>query len=104
MQITADSEHPADLIQLKDGRVLMVFGERNAPRGVHAMLSPDGRKWDNTKPIVLADDATNGDCGYPSSVELGKGRVVTLYYQVDDTKNAPASSSSRAVVWSVPKP
>jgi Neuraminidase (sialidase) len=101
-QITKDSEHPADLIQLSDGRVLMVFGERNAPRGVHAMISADGRTWDNSNPIVLADDAPNGDCGYPSSVEVSKGRVATLYYQVDDLKNAPASSSSRVVVWNVP--
>jgi sialidase-1 len=104
VQITADSEHPADLIQLRDGRVLMTFGERNAPRGVHAMVSKDGRAWDKTKQIVLADDAPNVDCGYPSSVEIGKGRVATMYYQVDDTKNAPATSSSRVVVWSVPKP
>ena len=103
-QITGDSEHPADLIQLRDGRVLMVFGERNAPRGVHAMVSADGRKWDNSKPIVLADDAPNGDCGYPSSVEVGKGRVATVYYQVDDSKNALATSSSRVVLWGVPKP
>jgi sialidase-1 len=104
VQITADSEHPADLIQLRDGRVLLTFGERNAPRGVHAMVSKDGRAWDKTKHIVLADDAPNVDCGYPSSVEIGKGRVATMYYQVDDTKNAPATSSSRVVVWSVPKP
>ena len=102
IQLTADSEHPADLIQLRDGRVLMVFGERNAPRGVHALISRDGRSWDKTKHIVLADDAPNGDCGYPSSVEVSKGKVVTLYYQVDDLKNVPASSSSRAVVWNVP--
>jgi len=99
VQVTRDSEHPADLIQLRDGRVLMVFGERNAPRGVHAMISPDGRKWDNSKSIVLADDAPNGDCGYPSSVEAAKGRVVTLYYQVDDSKNTPASASARAILW-----
>jgi hypothetical protein len=101
-QITADREHPGDLIQLRDGRVLMVYGQRNAPRGVHAMISPDGRAWDQSKKIVLADDAPNGDCGYPSSVEVAPGKVVTLYYQVDDTKDAPASSSSRAVVWDVP--
>ena len=101
-QITKNSEHPADLIQLADGRVLMVFGERNVPRGVHAMVSADGRAWDSGKEIVLADDAPNGDCGYPSSVEVGKGRVATIYYQVDDTKNALASSSSRVVVWNVP--
>lgn len=101
-QITSDSEHPADLIQLRDGRVLMVFGERNAPRGVHAMISTDGRTWEKGKHIVLADDSPNGDCGYPSSVEVGKGKVVTVYYQVDDLKNALATSTSRAVVWSVP--
>jgi sialidase-1 len=100
-QITADSEHPGDLIQLNDGRVLLVYGERNAPRGVHAMISADGRTWDKTKRIVLADDAPNGDCGYPSSVEVSSGKVVTLYYQVDDLKNAPASASARAVLWDV---
>jgi sialidase-1 len=103
VQITKDSEHPGDLIQLRDGRVLLTYGERNAPRGVHAILSADGRTWDNSKPIVLADDAPVGDCGYPSSVEVDAGKIVTLYYQVDDPKNALATSSSRAVVWTVPK-
>ena len=43
----------------------------HAPRGVHAMLSADGRVWDQSKEIALADDAPNTDCGYPSSVEVG---------------------------------
>ena len=102
--VTRDNEHPADLIQLKDGRVLMVYGERNAPRGVRAMISADGRTWDSSKSIVLADDAPNRDCGYPSSVETAGGKVVTLYYQVDDLKNAPESASARAVLWSPPRP
>lgn len=101
-QVTKDNEHPADLVQLRDGRVAMVFGQRNAPRGVHAMVSEDGRAWDGSRRIVLADDAPNGDCGYPSSVETGKGRLVTIYYQVDDAKNALATSSSRAVTWQAP--
>ena len=66
------------------------------------MISPDGRTWDKTKQIVLADDAPNTDCGYPSSVEVAAGRVVTLYYQVDDKNEVPASSSARAVLWNVP--
>jgi hypothetical protein len=103
VQITKDREHPGDLIQLRDGRILLTYGERNPPRGVRAILSADGRSWDNSKPIVLADDAPVTDCGYPSSVEIGGGKVLTLYYQVDDPKNALATSSSRAVVWSPPK-
>jgi sialidase-1 len=103
VQITKDLEHPGDLIQLRDGRVLLTYGERNAPRGVHAILSADGHSLDNSKPIVLADDAPVTDCGYPSSVEVGGGKIVTVYYQVDDPKNALATSSSRAVVWTAPK-
>lgn len=103
VQITKDSEHPGDLIQLRDGRVLLSYGERNAPRGARAILSADGRTWDNSKPIVLADDAPVTDCGYPSSVEIGNGKIVTIYYQVDDPKNALPTSSARVVVWSAPK-
>jgi hypothetical protein len=103
VQITKDSEHPGDLIQLRDGRILLTYGERNPPRGARAILSADGRNWDNSKAIVLADDAPVTDCGYPSSVEAGNGKIVTLYYQVDDLKNALATSSSRAVVWTAPK-
>jgi hypothetical protein len=98
-QVTADNEHPADLIQLRSGRVVMVYGQRNAPRGAHAMVSPDGRTWGGAQRVVLADTALNTDCGYPSSVEIGGGRVLTLYYQVDDLKDVPGSSSSRAVTW-----
>ena len=102
-QITKDSEHPGDLIQLRDGRILLTYGERSVPRGAHAILSADGRNWHNSKPIVLADDAPVTDGGYPSSVEIANGKIVTVYYQVDDPNNALATSSSRAVVWTVPK-
>ncbi|MCC6589417.1 MAG: exo-alpha-sialidase [Bryobacterales bacterium] len=102
-QVTKDMEHPADLIVLKDGRVLMTFGERNPPRGVHALISSDkGQTWGPAEHILLADDAPNGDCGYPSSWEVSPGQIVTMYYQVDDIKNAPASASARTVLWRVP--
>ncbi|MFN7924474.1 MAG: sialidase family protein [Bryobacteraceae bacterium] len=102
VQVTKDNEHPADLIQLANGNVLMTYGERNPPRGAHARISKDGGKtWG--EPIVLGDQSPNTDCGYPSSVEVSKGRIVTIYYQVDDLKNAPASSKANSVIWRVPK-
>ncbi|MFN0171138.1 MAG: sialidase family protein [Bryobacteraceae bacterium] len=103
VQVTKDSEHPADLIVLKDGRILMTYGERNAPRGVHAMISKDGRSWDKTKDIVLANDAPNTDCGYPSSIEVAPGKILTMYYQVDDLKNAPASAKAKSILWTAPR-
>ncbi len=85
VQVTADSEHPADLIRLGNGWILMTYGERNPPRGARAVLSRDGGKtWDMDGKIILADDAPNTDCGYPSSVETAKGKIVSLFYRVDD--------------------
>ena len=101
--VTKDAEHPADLIQLQDGRLLMTFGERNAPRGVRAVLSEDGGiTWGSQRPIQLSSDSPNIDCGYPSSVEIAPGRIATLYYQVDDPANVPASAKAKVLTWTVP--
>ena len=102
--VTAPNEHPADLIRLKNGDLLLTFGERNAPRGAVALLSHDeGKTWDPKTRMVLADDAPLVDCGYPSSVQLPDGRIVTVYYKVDDAAAAPTSTSLRAVIWKLPK-
>ncbi len=104
VQITRDNEHPADLIALANGDVLLTYGERNQPYGVVAIRSHDGGKtWDDTTRVVLVDDADNRDCGYPSSVQLPNGKIVTMYYRVDDAKNAPASAKAAAVIWSTSK-
>jgi hypothetical protein len=109
-QITGNSEHPANVIRLSDGRVLLVFGERNRPYGVHAMLSRNlGQDWD-PHVIILAADAHSSDCGYPSSVETEPGRIVTMYYGVDQSKDENgklmptlAGAYARAIFWKVPE-
>lgn len=104
VQVTRDGEHPADLIGLKNGDILLSYGERNAPFGVEAIVSHDsGKTWDEKSKVVLAKDAVSVDCGYPSSWQLPNGKIVTMYYQVDDPKNAPASAKAKAIVWSLPK-
>ena len=104
VQVTADFEHPGDLIPLRDGRLLLTYGVRNPPRGVDAMLSSDnGATWNKDRKTTLAADAPNVDCGYPSSVQLSNGDIATLFYQVDDPKNVPATSRARFVNWKAPK-
>ena len=108
-RITADREHPADVILLEDKRLLLVYGERNRPFGVRAALSRDyGLSW-GPEVIVLAGDAHSSDCGYPSSVEVERGRIVTLYYGVDETRQPDgrvtlslAGAYARAVRWTDP--
>ena len=107
-QITRDMEHPADVILLKDGRLLLVYGERNRPFGARALLSRDlGQTW-GPDVFILAADAQRLDCGYPSSVEIAPGKIVTLYYGTDELKDdVPTKPDlrgiyARAVVWAVP--
>lgn len=101
-RITGDNEHPADVIVLKDGRLLLVHGERNRPFGVRARLSRDlGQTWD-PEVIQLASDSHNRDTGYPSSVEIEAGKVVTLYYGVDGDVNRLDGAFARAILWRVP--
>lgn len=70
---------PSHLIRLRDGRLLMTYGYRREPRGNRARLSEDhGRTW--SEPVVLSDDGT-GDLGYPSTVELPDGKLLTLWYE-----------------------
>jgi hypothetical protein len=103
-QVTRDKEHPGDLILLKGGGILLTYGERNKPFGVEALVSHDkGKTWDTASKTVLASDAASTDCGYPSSVQLPDGRIVTIYYQVDDPHNAPATAKAKSVIWKVPQ-
>ena len=103
-QITQDREHPGDLIQLKNGDILLAYGERNKPFGVEAIVSHDnGKTWSAASKTVLANDAPSTDCGYPSSVQLPDGKILTVYYQVDDPHNAPASTKAKAVIWTEPR-
>ena len=78
--LTLPRQHPAHLLQLADGRILLVYGIRNRGLyGVGARLSEDeGQTWGDPMLLVDLEDATDG--GYPSSVQLRDGTIVTAYY------------------------
>ena len=92
-QVTRDGEHPADLTLLHSGRLLLTFGRRIRPLGCGALLSDDGgRTWNHDREVLLAGDGVeNTDLGYPSTVQLDGGTIVTaLYY---------ASGSDMSTDW-----
>jgi hypothetical protein len=94
--------YPPHLIQLKDGRLLCVWGRRTPPYGEYACLSNDnGKTWDVDNQVRLAA-AMNGDLGYPASTELPDGRILTVYYQVD---KAGERTCLMGTIWRpAPKP
>ncbi len=96
VRATAKNEINGHLTRLKDGRLLLTYGVRIAGRqGVCAKFSTDeGRSWGTA--LRLAH-SFSGDCGYPASVQLADGRIVTAYY----SKDAPEHPGYHmgAAVW-----
>ena len=75
--------YPPHLIRLRNGCLLVSYGRRIPPFSERACLSRDaGRTWDTESEITLAV-ALNDDLGYPASVELDDGSILTVYYQID---------------------
>lgn len=76
--------HPADLIELADGRLMASYGLRPAhakPGGIRACFSSDnGKTWDISTEVQLRNDFLNLDVGYPESLQLANGTIFTAYY------------------------
>lgn len=81
-QVTRNGEHPADLTLLHNGRILLTFGRRIRPFGAGLLVSKDmGASFDTASEVLLAGDGiANGDLGYPSTVQLTDGHIVTVLY------------------------
>lgn len=77
--------HPVDLIQLNDGRIMATYGIRNdrhaQPGGIRACFSNDnGKTWDISTEVQIRNDFLNWDVGYPESLQLPDGKILTVYY------------------------
>ena len=72
--------YPSQLLKLRDGRLIMTYGHRRPPFGNQARVSSDhGRTW--SEPMIVSGDGTAGDLGYPSTVELADGTLLTIWYE-----------------------
>lgn len=71
---------PSHLLRLRDNRLLMTYGHRRPPFGNQARISSDnGRTW--SEAMILSGDGKGGDLGYPSTVELADGSLLTVWYE-----------------------
>ncbi|MBK8505281.1 MAG: exo-alpha-sialidase [Saprospiraceae bacterium] len=76
-ELTEAKKHPGHLTRLKSGDLLLTYGNR-VEHGVAIKVSSDqGMTWSEEKQLVHLDQ---GDVGYPSSVQMENGDIVTAYY------------------------
>jgi hypothetical protein len=95
---------PGDLCLLPDGRLLLTMGCRQAPMGVVGIVSDAHGHFDWEKRFALVTDAVSADCGYPSSVALTDGRVLTMYYATGAKDQPTWHIHAGAVVYRPPAP
>jgi hypothetical protein len=71
---------PSHLLRLQDNRLLMTYGHRRPPYGNQARVSEDGgRTWSES--MILSGDGLGGDLGYPSTVQLKDGSLLSVWYE-----------------------
>ena len=75
--------YPPHLLLLKNGWLLVSYGVRKIPYSERAAISKDGGKTWNIENEIVLSLSDSGDLGYPASVQLDDGSILTIYYQID---------------------
>ena len=99
-QLTEESQHPGHLLSLNNGDLLLTYGNRKAGQyGVAVKTSKDnGKTWGEE--FLVIDDLTSGDSGYPASLQLPDGKIMTAYYSVGVASHQRYHMGT--VVWKLP--
>ena len=74
-----DSGAPAHLFMHSSGTLISAFSHRSKPYGIWAVFSEDnGETW--SEESVIFEGKDTDDLGYPSTVELDSGELITVFY------------------------
>lgn len=80
---------PAHIFKHSSGALVSVYGVRSKPYGIKAMFSYDGGEtWDIDN--VIYETESSHDLGYPCSVELSDGSILTVFYARTIDEGTPA--------------
>ncbi len=87
--IKDDSGAPAHLFLHSSGTLISAFSRRAMPYGIRVIFSSDGGEtWSDEH--ILYENRCSDDLGYPSTVELNDGSLLTVFYAVEGDENSPA--------------
>lgn len=84
--------NPPAMVRMKDGRICLVYGYRadaesiqhkSKTSDIRARISSDnGKTW--SREYILRNDGSGQDIGYPRVVQRPDGKIVAVYYFMDD--------------------
>ena len=90
------SGNPPCLLRLSDGRLLLIYGNRDAYNICARVSEDDGNSWSGE--IVLRSGGANGDMGYVRAVVLDDDSVVAAYY-INDRPDGDGERFIEATLW-----
>ena len=74
-----DSGAPGHLLMHSSGILISTFSHRKRPYGIWAVFSEDnGESWSDE--VILHHGYDTDDLGYPSTIELDNGDLITAFY------------------------
>lgn len=87
--ITDTSGAPAHLYMHSSGVLITAYSHRAYPYGIRVCISEDGgESWGEE--FTLFENIYSDDLGYPSTVELSDGSLLTVFYARESTEDYPA--------------
>jgi len=97
---------PGFPLLLDDGRILLIYGNRQFPFGVQAIASLDlGATWDLENFLMLAYASWDNYGGHPRSIIMHDGSIITGYYAryfKDFPDTVSGDIVSHCLHWQVP--
>lgn len=96
---------PAFPLRLGDGRLLLVYGNRQFPFGCQVVASRDaGATWDLDHPLVLSWFGWDNYGGHPRSLLMPDGSIITGYYvrMFKEDSQVSCDLASHVVRWRPP--
>ena len=91
------SGNPPCLLSLNDGRIALIYGNRDYPYRICARISSDGGLSFSDE-IALRADGANGDMGYVRACALPNGEVAAVYY-INDRADGDGERFIEATIW-----
>lgn len=84
--LTLLNQIPASITVLNDKRVLVTYGCRNNQKSISYRIG-DKNAENFEEPVILQVIDTNWDMGYPSTIQVSDGTLVTGYYTSKNTNH-----------------
>ncbi len=98
-RVSETGEVHFNLLRLSSGQVMATYSNYHVPYGVCAVMSPDeGRTWDRDN-IVQLGYSHDFYTGWPVTVELPGGSLVTSYAITSHYEQKPQNTSCEIVRW-----